>query len=99
MILTANQHETLMTIFVAKLPDSVNGAILESLFARFGDVVSARVVYDRHTGESKHFGFVEMPKEDQAKKAIEELNEKEMEGKILVVKEAEPPAKKFRIRM
>ena len=88
-----------MTIFVAKLPDSVNGAILESLFARFGSVVSARVVYDRQTGESKHFGFVEMPKDEEAQKAIEALNEKEMEGKILVVKEAEPPTKKFRIRM
>ncbi len=88
-----------MTIFVAKLPDSVNGAILESLFARFGKVVSARVVYDRHTGESKHFGFVEMPKDEDAKKAIEGLNDKEMEGKILVVNEAEPPTKKFRIRM
>ena len=88
-----------MNIFVAKLPDSVNGMILESLFARFGEVDSARVVYDRHTGESKHFGFVDMPNDEEAKAAIEALNGREIEGKELVVKEAEPPTKKFKIRM
>lgn len=88
-----------MTIFVAKLPSSVNGATLEGMFLRYGDVLSARVIYDRITGESKKFGFVEMPNEEEARKAIAELNESEYEGKVLVVKEAEPPEKKFRIRM
>jgi RNA recognition motif-containing protein len=88
-----------MTIFVAKLPSSVNGATLEGMFLRYGDVISARVIYDRITGESKKFGFVEMPNDEEAKKAIETLNESEYEGKTLVVKEAEPPQKKFRIRM
>ena len=87
-----------MTIFVTKLPDSVNGAVLESLFARFGEVEMARVVYDKHTGESKHYGFVDMPNDEHAKAAIEALDGKEMEGKELVVKEAEPPKKKFQIR-
>ena len=88
-----------MTIFVAKLPSSVNGVVLESLFARYGEVDSAKVVYDRITGDSKKFGFVEMPNEEEARKAIEGLNEFELEGKVLVVKEAEPPSRKFRIRM
>lgn len=88
-----------MTIFVAKLPASVNGVVLESMFARFGEVESAKVIYDRHTGESKKFGFVEMPNDEEARKAIETLNGHEIEGKELVVKEAEPPARKFRIRM
>ncbi len=87
-----------MRIFVTKLPDSVNGAVLESLFARFGEVDFARVVYDKHTGESKHYGFVEMPDDKAAQAAIEALDGKEMEGKELVVKEAEPPKKKFQIR-
>jgi RNA recognition motif-containing protein len=87
-----------MRIFVAKLPDSVNGAVLESIFARFGEVDFARVVYDKHTGESKHYGFVEMPEDKEAQAAIEALDGKEMEGKELVVKEAEPPTKKFQIR-
>ncbi len=88
-----------MTLFVTKLPDSVNGAVLEALFSRYGEVDSARVMYDRHTNESKHFGFVEMPNEEEAKKAMEGLNEKEIDGKVIIVKEAEPPKKKFRIRM
>jgi len=87
-----------MRIFVTKMPDSVNGAILESLFARFGEVEFARVVYDKHTGESKHYGFVEMPDDEAAKKAIEALDGKEIDGKEIIVKEAEPPTKKFQIR-
>ena len=88
-----------MTIFVAKLPDSVNGMVLESLFARFGEVEFARIVYDRHTGHSKHYGFVDMPNDEEAKAAIEALDGKEIEGKEIVVKEAEPPKKRFQIRM
>lgn len=88
-----------MDIFVTQLPGTVNGAILESLFARFGEVASARVVYDRVTGQSKKYGFVSMPKEEEAQKAIEALNDFEMEGKKLVVKKAEPPKPGFRIRM
>ena len=88
-----------MTIFVAKLKSEVNGVILESMFARFGEVESAKVIYDRITGDSKKFGFVEMPNDDEAKKAIEALDGFEMDGKALVVKEAEPPSKKFKIRM
>lgn len=88
-----------MDIFVAQLPGTVNGAILESLFARFGEVTSAKVVYDRVTGQSKKFGFVTMLKEEDALKAIEALNDFEMEGKKLVVKKADPPKPGFRIRM
>ena len=88
-----------MDIFVAQLPGKVNGAILESLFARFGEVSSAKVVYDRVTGQSKKFGFVTMPNDEEALKAIEALNEFELEGKTLVVKKAEPPKKGFKIRM
>jgi len=88
-----------MRIFVAQIPDKVNGMVLESLFARFGEVEFARVVYDKHTGKSKHYGFVEMPKDAEAKAAIEALNGKEIDGKEIVVKEAEPPKNKFQIRM
>lgn len=88
-----------MTIFVAKLPGNVNGVMLESLFARFGEVESAKVIYDRITGDSKKFGFVEMPNDDEANKAIEGLDGFEWDEKVLVVKEAEPPSRKFKIRM
>ena len=56
-----------MRLFVAQIPDKVNGMVLESLFARFGEVEFARVVYDKHTGKSKHYGFVEMPHDEEAK--------------------------------
>ncbi len=88
-----------MNIFVAQLPSRVNEAILESLFAKFGTVESARVVYDRVTGESKKYGFVTMPNDVDAQKAIDVLNDFELDGKKLVVKKADPPKKTFKIRM
>lgn len=88
-----------MNIFVAQLPGTVNGVILESLFAKYGEVESTRVIYDRVTGQSKKYGFVSMPNDDEAEKAIAALNEFELEGKTLVVKKADPPNKGFRIRM
>lgn len=88
-----------MNIFVAQLPSRVNEAILESLFAKFGAVESARVVYDRVTGQSKKYGFVTMPNDEEAQKAIDTLNDSEIDGKKIVVKKAEPPKKTFKIRM
>jgi len=88
-----------MNIFVAQLPGSVNEVFLETLFARFGRVESARVIYDRVTGQSKKYGFVSMPNDEEAQKAIDALNDSELEGKTLVVKKAEPPKKAFKIRM
>jgi len=88
-----------MNIFVAQLPSRVNEAILESLFAKFGAVESARVVYDRVTGQSKKYGFVTMSNDEEAQKAIDTLNDSEIDGKKIVVKKAEPPKKTFKIRM
>jgi RNA recognition motif-containing protein len=88
-----------MNIFVAQLPSRVNEAILESLFAKFGAVESARVIYDRVTGQSKKYGFVTMPNDEEAQKAIDALNDSEIDGKKIVVKKAEPPKKSFKIRM
>lgn len=88
----------MMNVFVAKLSPATNAVMLESLFARFGDVVNVKVVYDRHTGDSKCFGFVEMAEEEDAEKAIEALDGSEFDGHTIVVKKAEPPQKKFKIR-
>ena len=88
-----------MNIFVAQLPSRVNEVFLETMFARFGAVESARVIYDRVTGQSKKYGFVNMPNDDEAQKAIDALNDSELDGKTLVVKKAEPPKKTFKIRM
>lgn len=79
-----------MNIFVAKLNYSTTDEQLEAAFAEFGEVTSARVVMDRETGRSKGFAFVEMSDDEQAQEAINNLNETEMDGRIIVVKKAEP---------
>jgi RNA recognition motif-containing protein len=88
-----------MNIFVAQLPGRLNEAVLESLFAKFGTVESVRIVYDRVTGQSKKYGFVTMANEEEGQKAIDALNDFEIDGKKIVVKKAEPPKKSFKIRM
>jgi RNA recognition motif-containing protein len=78
-----------MNIFVANLNFKVQEDDLRETFETYGEVDSARIITDRHTGRSKGFGFVEMPNADEANAAIEGLNDKEMDGRNLVVKVAE----------
>jgi RNA recognition motif-containing protein len=84
-----------MKIFAGKLSPRLNAAILEMIFKKHGEVTDARIIYDRHTGDSRCFGFVEMPDDEEAKKAIEALNETEVDGHTIVVKEAEERKRKF----
>jgi len=79
-----------MNIFVAKLNYSTSEAELRRAFEQFGEVTSAKIVNDRDTGRSKGFGFVEMPNEEEGKSAIRGLNETELKGRTIVVKEAMP---------
>ncbi len=78
-----------MKIFVAGLPYDLDDAELLEIFEKFGTVVSAKVAMDRETGKSKGFGFVDMPNEEEAKDAIESLNDISLGKKPLVVKQAE----------
>ncbi len=78
-----------MKIFVAGLPYDLDDAELEEIFEKFGTVLSAKVAIDRETGKSKGFGFVEMPVSEEAKDAIESLNDISLGKKPLVVKAAE----------
>ena len=77
-------------LFVGSLPWSVNDEQLAQIFAEAGTVESARVITERDSGRSKGFGFVEMADEDGAKKAIETLNGKEIDGRAITVNEARP---------
>jgi len=77
-----------MKIFVKNLDRDINEMQLEGLFAQFGKVISTKVVYDTITWESKGFAFLEMAKKDEALKAIEALNGKEIRGRALIVEEA-----------
>jgi RNA recognition motif-containing protein len=77
-----------MNIFVARLNFKTRREDLEQAFARFGQVVSVKIVKDRETGRSKGFGFVEMPSDEEGNKAIAGLNETELDGRTIVVKPA-----------
>ena len=77
-------------IYVGNLPWSITKIRLEELFSSFGEIEDALVISDKYTGRSRGFGFVTFSKEGDADKAIREMNEKELEGRNLVVKEARP---------
>jgi len=79
-----------MNIFVAKLNFKTRKEDLEAAFAKFGQVTSVNIVRDKQTGRSKGYGFVEMPDDAEANAAIAELNEKELDGRQIVVKQANP---------
>ena len=77
-------------LFVGNLPYSLDSAKLEELFAQAGAVASAKVISDKYSGRSRGFGFVEMASDEEAKKAIEMFNGKDVDGRPLVVNEARP---------
>lgn len=77
-------------LYVGSLPYSWSAEQLEELFTSFGRVTSAAIVSDQATKKSKGFGFVELESEEAAKKAMEELNGREIEGRNLAVREARP---------
>jgi RNA recognition motif-containing protein len=79
-----------MNIYVGNLPFSTAGADLEELFGEYGQVDSASVISDRETGRSRGFGFVEMADDNAARKAIEELDGADFDGRNLRVNEARP---------
>jgi RNA recognition motif-containing protein len=79
-----------MNIFVANLSFQTKEEELKKLFEDFGEVESVKIITDRYSDRSKGYGFVEMPVEEEAIKAIESLNEKEMNGRNIVVKKANP---------
>lgn len=78
-----------MKLFVAGLPYDLDDAELEEIFEKFGTVASAKVTIDKETGKSRGFGFVDMPIAEEAKDAMESLNEISLGKKPLVIKEAE----------
>lgn len=63
---------------------------LEAAFATYGQVTSCRIVQDKETGRSKGYGFVEMSNDEKATTAIATLDEKELDGRMIVVKPANP---------
>ena len=79
-----------MDIYVGNLPYSADDQQLQELFAQHGNVTSARVIVDKFSGESKGFGFVEMPDKAEALTAIKATNEQDFNGRNLRVNESQP---------
>ena len=79
-----------MDIYVGNLSYQTDDQQLRELFEQYGNVTSARVITDRFSGQSKGFGFVEMPDAAEANAAIQALNEQEYMGRNLRVNESQP---------
>ena len=79
-----------MDIFVKNLPLSITSSQLEQLFSMHGRVLSANVIFDRETKQSRGFAFVKMPDEAEAKLAIGKINGSEIDGKIISAQKALP---------
>ncbi|MSR15533.1 MAG: RNA-binding protein [Gammaproteobacteria bacterium] len=79
-----------MNIYVGNLAYGVTDADLSQAFGAFGAVGNATVIKDKFSGQSKGFGFVEMPNNSEANEAIKNLNEKPLKGRNMRVNEAKP---------
>ena len=78
-----------MRLYVGRLPYRTTEQDLVDLFGQIGEVVSANVIIDRETGRSKGFGFVEMSNDEEALAAINQLNNSTLEGRTIIVNEAQ----------
>jgi RNA recognition motif-containing protein len=78
-----------MNIYVGQLPGSITETKLRDLFAPFGDIAGITLITDRFSGRPKDFGFVDMPDNSQADKAIKALNRSQFEGKEIKVNQVQ----------
>ncbi len=85
-----------MNIYVGNIPRGVTETELRELFQAFGEISSASVIKDKFSGESRGFGFVEMPNKEEGQKALAALNGKDFKGRPLTVNEARPRTDKPR---
>jgi RNA recognition motif-containing protein len=79
-----------MNIYVGNLPYSLTEDDLKAAFSDFGEVSSASIIMDKMSGQSKGFGFVEMPDDSEADQAIKALNESALNGRNIKVNQARP---------
>jgi cold-inducible RNA-binding protein len=80
-------------LYVGNLPMEMTETELKELFTEAGNVVSAKIITDRQTGQPRGFGFVEMETKLEGTKAISMLNGRQVEGRVLAVNEARPQAR------
>ena len=82
-----------MKLYVGNLAYSMNETELNEMFVPYGTVMSAKIINDRYSGQSKGFAFVEMSSRGEGHKAMEELNGKTINNRALIVNEAKPQTK------
>ena len=87
-----------MNIYIGNLSKSTGEDVLKALFDPFGEVESVKVIKDRFSGRPKGFGFIEMPSNSEADKAIKALNGNRIDGNHIKVKPADSGRKKRRKR-
>lgn len=88
--MSGGYEERRVNIYVGNLSYTATDEDLRSAFEAFGQIASARVIMDKETGRSRGFGFVEMPNDEEGRKAIEAVNNKEIAGRPVRVNEARP---------
>jgi RNA recognition motif-containing protein len=85
-----------MNIYVGNLALNVSEVDLQQAFEAFGEVTTVKIIKDQYSGESRGFGFVEMPAGAEAQSALQGMNGKELKGLMLKVNEARPQKNKSR---
>jgi RNA recognition motif-containing protein len=87
-----------MNIYLGNLPDSTTEETLKRLFAEYGDIESIKLIKDRYSGRPKGYGFIEMPSNSEADRAIKALNGNRLDGTHITVKPADPGGKRKKKR-
>ena len=87
-----------MNIYVGQLPYSVTEEELREMFVQYGEVASSNLIMDQYSGQSKGFGFIEMPNNTEADQAIKNLNKSMFKGREIKVNQAEERRKKKNFR-
>jgi len=77
-----------MNIYIGNLHYNVNEEELKEIFKKYGEVISAIIITDKYSGRSKGFGFIEMLNDEEANKAIDNLNGTEIHGRRVIVNQA-----------
>ncbi len=83
-----------MKLYVGNLDRSTTDETIKTAFEKYGEVSSVRILFDRETRQSRGFGFVDMPDNDQAQQAMDGLNDTELEGRRIRVNEAREPERR-----
>jgi RNA recognition motif-containing protein len=79
-----------MNIYIGNLSYEITDDEVKDLFSPHGEIASVSIIKDKHSGQSKGFGFVEMPNQAEAEEAIKALNESDLKGRNIKVNQAKP---------